>query len=56
MHRKSIWRLLKIAIVLVAAAYAFKYVLMQRSTTVRLESAGYDLTYTMAWGWAWSKR
>lgn len=44
-------RLLIISLVAILAGYAVWKVEATRSTTIRLESAGYDLTYSMVWGW-----
>lgn len=37
-------------VLLICAVYMGWRMLMTRSVTIRLEPAGYDLTYTMAWG------
>lgn len=42
--------LIVLVLLLTCAGYAGWRVLMTRSVTIRLEPAGYDLTYTMAWG------
>ncbi|TBB69186.1 hypothetical protein [Rhizobium ruizarguesonis] len=41
---------------MVCLVYAAWHVAMTRSTTIRLEPAGYELTYSMAWGWGMEER
>lgn len=44
-------RRLIIILVIIVAIYAIWSAVMRRSETVRLEPAGYELSYTIAWGW-----
>ncbi|MBY5890998.1 hypothetical protein ELH80_00845 [Rhizobium ruizarguesonis] len=41
---------------MVCLVYAAWHVAMTRSTTIRLEPPGYELTYSMAWGWGMEER
>lgn len=43
-------RLFVISLLVICAGYAFWKLGMTRSTTIALETTGYDFTYTIAWG------
>jgi hypothetical protein len=45
-----------VGLAVISAAYALWSVGTRRSATVRLEPAGYDLSYTIAWGWGMEEK
>lgn len=49
-------RLAFLAIGVVCLVYAGWHFAMTRSSAIRLEPAGYELTYSMAWGWGMEER